>query len=841
MNMTIMMQRSVLTRLFSSLSCLALGALLFTGCVGRVANNDAEPVDSQRVSYRSFQFQDDLKGSSASPTKTDSSTIDAPYVPNATPLLAVLANGEVPQPVQVGAPNVAPRVAPVGQPNVQPTHQPTVGVGGTSPGVRPVSPIGVGTTSPGVGPVSPIGPVPITPGATSPGVRPVYPIGPAPISPGGTSPGVRPVYPIGPAPISPGGTSPGVRPVYPIGPAPISPGGTSPRIAPVVPIGSIPVYGAPGTTSPGIRPVMPIGPGTMPPGGTTSPGIRPVAPIRGRFGGTTSPGIRPVAPIHRSFGGSTSPGVAPSFGYAPGGLKTPVLPEIEFAPAFTREFLDDVKVADEAVGSEETGAPTKDAPAQNDNWLFWRGPNYDGQSNQTGLPSDFDIDEGVNVRWANKEISGRSTPVIMNGKIYALMRSKPETKEEGEKVVCLDADTGETIWENSFNVWLSDVPDTRVGWSSVVADEETGNVYALGVCGYFQCIEGDTGKTVWSVPMHERFGLLSTYGGRTNFPIICDDLVIISAVVIGWGDTAKPAHRFVAFDKKSGEVVWYNGTRPLPYDTTYSAPSLKVINGQKMLVIGSGDGSVWAIQPRTGQPIWNYEFSRRGLNVPPLVVGDRVFSSHSEENASAGGATMGGVVAIDGTKTGNISKTGELWNLEEYMAGKAAPLFINNRLYVFDDRAKLWILDAETGEEAARRVALGTVMRSSPIYADGKIYACTANGRWYILEPDEDKGVNTLSKGRFPSGEEVHASPIVSRNRVYIMTTGALYCLEDKDAEHGQTELPAAPEETAVDEDTTPAHVQLIPLMHCSLPILPSSTKCVSLTAKASYYPHPLR
>ena len=73
-------------------------------------------------------------------------------------------------------------------------------------------------------------------------------------------------------------------------------------------------------------------------------------------------------------------------------------------------------------------------------------------------------------------------------------------------MVCLDAKTGETLWENRFNVWLSDVPDTRVAWSSVVGDPETGNVYALGVCGYFQCIDGETGKTIWSIPMHEYFG-----------------------------------------------------------------------------------------------------------------------------------------------------------------------------------------------------------------------------------------------------------------------------------------------------------------------------------------------
>ena len=459
-------------------------------------------------------------------------------------------------------------------------------------------------------------------------------------------------------------------------------------------------------------------------------------------------------------------------------------------------------------------APPADDPLD---WPYWRGPNYNGTSIEVDLIDDWDPNggEGSNVKWKRVDLGGRSTPIVMNGKLYLLCRADRETPREGEKVVCIDAVTGDTIWESRFNVWLSDVPDTRVGWSSVVGDPSTNRVYALGVCGYFQCLDGDTGKTLWSVSMHERFGLLSTYGGRTNFPIICDDVVIISSIVIGWGEMAKPAHRFVAFDKLTGEVVWFNGTRPLPYDTTYSGPSLTVLNGQKALVFGSGDGQVWAIQPRTGNHIWNYALSRRGLNVAPLVVGDRIFTGHSEENIV--GTAMGAVVAIDATGKGDVTKTGELWKVDEMMMGKAAPLHIGDRLYCFDDRAKLHILDSKTGEPVAPRIALGTVMRSSPLYADGKIYAFTNNGRWYILKPDEEKGVVRLKIGRLPGGEGVDASPIVSHGRIYLNTTGGLYCLENEDdfeTGYGIAETTELP----VEKDVVPAHLQLVPADALSRP-----------------------
>jgi outer membrane protein assembly factor BamB len=444
-------------------------------------------------------------------------------------------------------------------------------------------------------------------------------------------------------------------------------------------------------------------------------------------------------------------------------------------------------------------------------WTYWRGPESNGVSRETGLVDDIDLgDNSEMVEWKRDDLGGRSTPIVMNGRLYTIVSAERDTPREGEKVVCVDAVTGKTIWENRFNVWLSDVPAERVGWSSVIGDPDTGYVYALGVCGFFQCLNGETGERIWSVPLHEQFGLLSTYGGRTNFPIICDDLVIISGIIIGWGDMAKPAHRFIGFDKKTGEPVWYNGTTLLPDDTTYSSPSLAVLNGQKAMVFGSGDGQVWAFQPRTGQPIWRYDFSLRGLNASPLIVGETVYAGHSEENIGASTA-MGAVVAINGASQGDVTKSGQLWKVEELMMGRSTPLVIGDQVFCFDDRAKLHVLNAKTGEAIGRPISLGgTSLRACPLYADGKIYAFSTSA-WAILAPDENKGATILKRGRFSGGEEVNASPICSHGRIYLQTSSATYSLIDKSKEHGATPLPAATPESSVSDDPQPAHIQLVP------------------------------
>lgn len=446
-------------------------------------------------------------------------------------------------------------------------------------------------------------------------------------------------------------------------------------------------------------------------------------------------------------------------------------------------------------------------------WPNWRGPQQNSSSTEHGLIDQWDPKggPGSNLLWKNEELGGRSTPIVMNGRLYTIVRDNPATKSEAEKVVCVDAKTGKKLWEHRINIYLCEVPDSRVGWSCCTGDPETGRVYVQSVCGYFCCLEGDSGKLVWDRSLLEEFGLINTYGGRTNVPLIFEDMVLTSAVVVGWGDSAKynffarPAHRFFCFDKNTGELRWLNGTGISPYDTTYSTPTLCVLGGQAALVFGSGDGAVWALQPRTGVPIWHYPLSRRGLNTSPLVVGDTVYMSHSEENTV--GSTMGAVVALDGSLSGDLTGK-EKWIQYELMVGKSSPVMTDGRLCVVDDRAKIYLLDPETGERITRK-ALGTAMRSTPLVADGKLYVCTNAGRWYVLESSGDK-INVLDKLRL-SGESNNGSPIVADGRIYLPTSAAIYCLGNADHALQIDPLPAGPAEKHLNKDAVATHVQVVP------------------------------
>lgn len=416
-------------------------------------------------------------------------------------------------------------------------------------------------------------------------------------------------------------------------------------------------------------------------------------------------------------------------------------------------------------------------------WPSWRGPTYNGVSTDTGLVEKWDPagGPGSNLIWKSTELAGRSTPAVFAGKLYTICRHKPGTELEAEKVVCADALTGKVLWEHVFNVYLSDVPDTRVGWANASVDPETGNVYAQGVCGYFCCLDGKSGEVLWDRSLHEEFGFLSTYGGRTNSPVVYQDTVITSAVVISWGDTpawgmmAKPSFRLMAFDKRTGEMRWLSSTDLIPNDTTYSGAALVHLKGQDLLIFGSGEGKIWAMQAGTGKPVWNYPISRRGVNTPPTVGPDgRVYVGHSEENIV--GNTMGLFASLDGARSGPQKLGDELWLDPESMVGRCAPLLIEGRVYTLSDFGKMVIYDAATGKELERKT-LGRTGRGSPVYADGKIYCCTNEGMYYTLLPDA-KRLKILAKVRL-NQEEVNSSPVIADGRIYISSNECLYCIGD--------------------------------------------------------------
>ncbi len=429
--------------------------------------------------------------------------------------------------------------------------------------------------------------------------------------------------------------------------------------------------------------------------------------------------------------------------------------------------------------------------AQAGDWPAWRGPNQNGVSDETGLVSSWSP-EGENLLWS-APWTGRSTPVVFDGRVCVNGRVG-EGIERQEIVGCFDAETGKQLWEHRFNVYNTTVPFNRVGWASPVGDLETGYLYAHGVAGQLYAYDRE-GKIVWSYFLTEEVGHASGYGGRTQTPLVFGDLLVLSFVSGGWGEQAPPRHRYFAFDKRNGDLIWVATPGNFPYDmNTQSAPVTATIGGRAVLVTGDADGHVYGLDIAAGgEKLWQFQLSKRGLNSTVVVDGETVYASHSEENIDE--PTMGRVVAFKGTGSGDITRSNEIWR-NPLSAGFPSPALHGGRLYVIDNSANLHALDAATGKTLWQH-HVGTVGKASPVWADGKLYVPETNGLFHILKPgkqgceqlDQDK--LTMPDGRYA---EIYGSPAIADGRVYFTTEAGVYALGSKDAKPARAKAKPKPD-----------------------------------------------
>src|SRR5262245_3003469 len=188
-------------------------------------------------------------------------------------------------------------------------------------------------------------------------------------------------------------------------------------------------------------------------------------------------------------------------------------------------------------------------------WSNWRGPRQNGTSPDLNLPERWSPDPKAsnnNLIW-KAPIGGRSTPLVMNGRVF-LINKAGEGETEQERVLCFDANTGNVLWEHKFNVFHTAIVSSRLGWTNLAGDPETGNIYAHGSQGFLFCFNRD-GKVLWEHSLTEEYGRVSGYGGRIASPIVDGDLVLLGMVNSSWGDQGRVGNRFAAFDKKTGAVV----------------------------------------------------------------------------------------------------------------------------------------------------------------------------------------------------------------------------------------------------------------------------------------------
>jgi outer membrane protein assembly factor BamB len=405
-------------------------------------------------------------------------------------------------------------------------------------------------------------------------------------------------------------------------------------------------------------------------------------------------------------------------------------------------------------------------------WPEWRGPQRDGRSSETNLPSRWSP-SGDNLAW-RIPIGSRSSPVAFGNRLY-LNTPTGDLANTQERLVALDAETGKIVWERRFSLYLSDVPQHRSSWASPAVDPETGNIYVFTVAAQLICVAPD-GKVLWDRSLPDEYGAVTTHGGRTTSPIVEGDKVILNALILAWGDLNRTGNRYFAFDKRTGQTVWISSPQSRHYDTNYSTPVVATIDGTRTMIVGGTDGAYHALKVNTGEKIWSIDVSKRAILNSAIVRDNVAYVTHGEENIDT--TEMGLIAAVDATKTGTLGADAFKWRTQGFLPTFASPVMDGERLYTMDNSAIVGAFDLKTGARLWEKT-LGTLQKGSPVLADGKLYVGTENGKFFILRPSAT-GVEVLDEdllGTAQAPEPIIASPIVADGRVYVTSMEATYAI----------------------------------------------------------------
>ena len=236
---------------------------------------------------------------------------------------------------------------------------------------------------------------------------------------------------------------------------------------------------------------------------------------------------------------------------------------------------------------------------------------------------------GRNLGLPDNHYGYASSPIIWNNKLFIQFDSN-----KGGRVMALDSESGQTVWDTRRNV--------KISWSSPILAEIGGKLQLVLsadplVAGY----DIETGKELWSVEC-----MMGEVGPSPTF----SDGLVYAANEYARLAAIKPG--------PSASVVWENDEY-LP-----EVPSPVVSDG--LLFLATTYGVVVCYDARTGTKYWEKEFSN-GFFSSPVVADGKLFVSD-----------LHGITHIL-----KVSKTAEL--IGEPQLGErisATPAFSDGRIYL---------------------------------------------------------------------------------------------------------------------------------------------------------------
>jgi outer membrane protein assembly factor BamB len=243
-----------------------------------------------------------------------------------------------------------------------------------------------------------------------------------------------------------------------------------------------------------------------------------------------------------------------------------------------------------------------------------------------------------------------------------------------ERVLCFDAASGKPLWQHEWEVSYGGMDYGTGPRASVNVSE--GRAYALGATGMALCLDAVSGKVVWEVNTVETCGAKVPTWGLAASPVLDGGRVLLH---VG----AKNGS-VIALDAKTGAEVWRGGPDPAGYCT----PEIIAHGGGRQL-IAWGPENVQSLDPETGATNWTFPYKiTYGVSIAQPMYHDGVLVVSGYWHGTK--ALRLGATARDVTLA---------WENEKDMCGlMSGPLRREGVLYLLDKKTGLQAIQHATGK-----------------------------------------------------------------------------------------------------------------------------------------------
>jgi outer membrane protein assembly factor BamB len=410
-----------------------------------------------------------------------------------------------------------------------------------------------------------------------------------------------------------------------------------------------------------------------------------------------------------------------------------------------------------------------------DNWPHWRGPNHNGISTATNLPTTWSSTE--NILWKTKlPWWGASTPIIWGDKIFIISPSADEGEEieshnpGGNELLLftISKSDGKIIWQQQLDNRNEMHRKANDASPSPVTDGT--HIWVVTGTGLVIAFDMD-GNKKWQRDLQDEYGEFSLNWGYASSPVLYKKNLIIE--VLHSSDKGDPSY-IISIDGESGKTNWFQ-ERPTDAENespdAYSTPLLLDYNGNTQVVIVGGN-YVTGHDVETGKEIWR----AGGLNprnrgnyriVGSPVTADGIIYAPTRKRP---------LLALRAGGVGDITESHLLWKWDDSGAPDVPSVLCDGQyFYMVDDKSKITCLNAKTGALIwGPYKTTGGIVSASPILVDGKIYILNEEGKTAIVSAGKDfeqLAINELD------GSYTLSSPAVSGSNLFLRTGFYLYCI----------------------------------------------------------------